>query len=100
LADFDLKELIDQEGQAETARALDCIVISDRLARRTGERLVAENAAFRGRAGEQVQRDYIAFVLSETDLRVHACNYGWCVFQAETARRRTGWHRRTKRGCA
>src|SRR5262249_58749860 len=55
---------------------------SDRL----GERLMVENAAFRGRAGEQVRRDYIAFVLAETDLRVHACDYGWCVFQPETAR--------------
>jgi integrase len=84
--DFDLKELIDQEGQAETARALDCFLASDRLAGRMGERLVSENAAFRGRAGEQVRRDYIAFVLAETDLRVHACDYGSCVFQAETAR--------------
>jgi hypothetical protein len=84
--DFDLKELIDQEGQAEAARALDRFLASDRLAGRMGERLVAENAAFRGRAGEQVRHNYIAFVLAETDLRVHACDYGWCVFQAETAR--------------
>jgi len=84
--DFDLKELINQEGRAATARALDCFLTSDRLAGRMGERLMAENAAFRGRAGEQVRRDYIAFVLAETDLRVHACDYGWCVFQPETAR--------------
>jgi integrase len=84
--DFDLKELIDHESQAETARALDRFLTSDRLAGRMGERIVAENAAFRGRAGEQVRRDYIAFVLAETDLRVHACDYGWCVFQPETAR--------------
>ena len=45
-----------------------------------GERIVAGNAIFRGRAGEQVRRDYIGFVLQETDLRIHACNYGWCVF--------------------
>jgi hypothetical protein len=84
--DFDLKELIDQEGQAEMARALDLFLSSDRLTGRMGERLMAENAAFRGRAGEQVRRDYIAFVLSETDLRVHSCDYRWCVFQPETAR--------------
>jgi integrase len=83
---FDLKELIDHEGEVETARALECLLTSDRLAGRMGERIVAENAAFRGRAGEQVRGDYIAFVLTETDLRVHACDYGWCVFQAETAR--------------
>jgi len=84
--DFDLKELIDHESQAETARALDRFLTSDRLVGRMGERIVAENAAFRGRAGEQVRRDYIAFLLAETDLRIHACDYGWCVFQAETAR--------------
>jgi integrase len=84
--DFDLKELIDHEGQVETALALDRFLTSDGLAGRMGERIMAENAAFRGRAGEQVRRDYIAFVLAETDLRVHACDYGWCVFQAETAR--------------
>jgi integrase len=84
--DFDLKDLIDDEGQAETASALEHFLTSDRLAGRMGERLIAANAAFRGRAGEQVRRDYIAFVLAETDLRVHTCDYGWCVFQAETAR--------------
>jgi integrase len=83
---FDLKDLIDHEGQAETASALEHFLTSDRLAGRMGERLSAANAAFRGRAGEQVRRDYIAFVLAETDLRVHACDYGWCVFQAEMAR--------------
>jgi integrase len=83
---FDLKDLIDHEGQVETALALEHFLTSDRLAGRMGERLIAANAAFRGRAGEQVRRDYIAFVLAETDLRVHACDYGWCVFQAETAR--------------
>jgi hypothetical protein len=24
--------------------------------------------------------------MNETDLRLHACDYGWCVFQPETAR--------------
>ena len=84
--DFDLNELIDHEGQKETALALDRFLASDRLAGRMGERITGENAAFRGRAGEQVRKDYIAFVLAETDLSVHACDYGWCVFQAETAR--------------
>src|SRR5260370_31770530 len=51
-----------------------------------GEPIAAGNASFRGRAGEQVRRDYIKFVLKETDLSIHACEYGWCVFQAETAR--------------
>src|ERR1700757_3000148 len=43
---FDLKELIDHEGQVETARALDRFLTSDRLAGRMGERIVAENAAY------------------------------------------------------
>ena len=85
-SDFDLHQLIDEEAQAETAVALDRILASDRLAGRMGERIVAGNARFRGRAGEQVRRDYIEFVLEKTDLRVYACDYGWCVFQPETAR--------------
>ena len=50
-----------------------------------GERIVARNHAFRGRAGNQVRRDYIRFLIEETALRVHGCDYGWCVYQAETA---------------
>lgn len=84
--DFDLHGLIDHESRAETAAALDRMLTSTRLTGRMGERILAGNARFRGRAGEQVRRDYIAFILMETDLRVHACDYGWCVFQQETAR--------------
>ena len=84
--DFELHGLIDHESRAETAAALDQMLTSKRLGGRMGERIVAGNVRFRGRAGEQVRRDYIAFILAETDLRVHACDYGWCVFQQETAR--------------
>jgi integrase len=84
--DFDLHQLVDHEGQIETATALDRFLSADRLAGKMGERIAAGNASFRGRAGEQVRRDYITFVLKETDLSIHACEYGWCVFQAETAR--------------
>jgi integrase len=84
-ADFELHQLVDEETRAETALALNRLLSSPTLGGRMGERIVARNHAFRGRAGEQVRRDYIRFVLEETDLRVHACDYGWCVFQAETA---------------
>ena len=85
-SDFDLHQLVDHESRIETAAALDRLLTSDRLAGRMGEKIAAGNARFRGRAGEQVRRDYIEFVLKETDLRIHACEYGWCVFQPETAR--------------
>jgi integrase len=81
--DFSLHELVDHQGQTETALALDNLLKSDRLGGRMGERIMARNTTYRGRAGEQVRRDYVAFVLAETDLRIHACDYGWCVFQAE-----------------
>lgn len=84
--DFELHELVDEESRAETAIALDRLLSSDRLGGRMGERIAARNHAFRGRAGDQVRRDYIDFVLAETDLRIRGCDYGWCVFQAETAR--------------
>ena len=83
--DFELHELVDEESRAETAVALNRLLSSDRLGGRMGERIVARNHAFRGRAGEQVRRDYIDFVLTETDLRIRGCDYGWCVFQAEVA---------------
>ncbi|MCI1757105.1 MAG: hypothetical protein LKM31_15820, partial [Sphingobium sp.] len=85
-SDFDLHSLIDHEARAETAAALDRLLAAKRLGGKMGERIVAGNARFRGRAGEQVRRDYIAFILEETDLRIHACDYGWCVFQQETSR--------------
>jgi len=85
-SDFDLHELVNHEARAETAAALDQLLAAKRLGGRMGERIVAGNARFRGRAGEQLRRDYIAFVLEETDLRIHACDYGWCVFQQETSR--------------
>lgn len=85
-SDFDLHELVDHEARAETAAALDRLLAAKRLGGRMGERIVAGNVRFRGRAGEQVRRDYIAFILEETDLRIHACDYGCCVFQQETAR--------------
>jgi len=84
--DFDLFELVAHEAQVETADALDRLLSADRLAGRMGTRLTNLNAKFRGRAGAEVRRDYIEFILSETDLSIHACEYGWCVFQAETAR--------------
>ncbi|MER8403093.1 hypothetical protein [Mesorhizobium sp. M1348] len=85
-SDFDLHQLVNHESREETATALERLLVSDRLAGRMGERIAAGNARFRGRAGEQVRRDYIEFVLKETDLRIHACDYGWCVFQSETSR--------------
>ena len=84
--DHELHELIDDEARAETAVALDRLLSSDALGGLMGERIVGRNHAFRGRAGEQVRRDYIRFLLEETDLRVRGCDYGWCVFQAETAK--------------
>ena len=83
--DFELHELVDAESRAETAHALDNLLASDRLGGHMGERIVARNHRFRGRAGEQVRRDYVDFVLAETDLRIRGCDYGWCVFQAEVA---------------
>ena len=72
-------------GRIETAIALDHLLASDRLGGRMGERIAARNHAFRGRVGEQVRRDYVDFVLAETDLRIRGCDYGWCVFRAEVA---------------
>lgn len=65
--DFDLHQLVDHEAQIETAAALDRLLSADRLVGKMGQRIAAGSASFRGRAGEQLRRDYIAFVLNETD---------------------------------
>jgi hypothetical protein len=83
---FELSELVTQDARSDTAAALERMLSGAPVAGRIGERLALAGATFRGRAGEQVRRDYIRFILEETDLQVHACEYGWCVFQAETAR--------------
>lgn len=84
--DFELNELVSGEARTETAVALDRMLGSDQLAGRMGERIRVAGSVFRGRAGAQVRSDYISFIMQETDLRIHACDYGWCVFQPETAR--------------
>ena len=83
---FELYELVGQDARTDTAAALERMLSGAPTAGRIGERLAAAGATFRGRAGEQIRRDYIRFILEETDLQVHACEYGWCVFQPETAR--------------
>jgi integrase len=83
---FELSELVRQEARTDTAAALERMLSGAPTAGRIGERLAAVGATFRGRAGTQIRRDYIRFILEETDLQVHACEYGWCVFQPETAR--------------
>lgn len=82
---FELSELMESEAQAETVDALQEMLGAPRLAGRMGARLSKLNARFRGRTGDEVRRDYIDWVLRDTDLVVHACDYGWCVFQRETA---------------
>ncbi|WP_240502342.1 hypothetical protein [Sphingomonas panacis] len=83
--DFELHQLINEESRNETAWALDRILASESLGGRMGERIAAGNHGFRGRAGEEVRRDYVDFVLAETDLHIRGCDYGWCVFQPEVA---------------
>jgi hypothetical protein len=83
--DFELSQLISAELQEQTASALATIINSDRLAGRMGER-IENSPLFRGRIGAELRDDYVAFILSETDLAIHACEYGWCVFQPEVAK--------------
>jgi len=83
---FELSELVGQESRTDTAAALERMLSGAPTAGRIGERLAATGVTFRGRAGKQIRCDYIRFILEETDLQVHACEYGWCVFQPEMAR--------------
>jgi hypothetical protein len=66
---------------------------ADCLAGKLGEQIVTRNQRFRGRAGEQVRREYVKMVLEETDLVILPHEYGYCVYRAEVARCGGAWAR-------
>jgi len=78
LHDFDLGQLIDHESRAETATALDRLLLSDRLAGRMGERIAAGNARFRGRAASRFGATTSTSYCGKQIFRIHACDL-WLV---------------------
>jgi integrase len=83
--DLELLDLVETEKQHELRHALDDLIGAECLAGKLGEQIVARNRRFRGRAGEEVRRDYVRMVLEETDLVILPHEYGYCVYRAELA---------------
>lgn len=91
--DLELLDLVETEKQHQLGQALDDLIGADCLAGKLGEQIVARNKRFRGRAGEEVRRDYVKMVLEETDLVILPHEYGYCVYRAELARCGGTWAR-------
>jgi hypothetical protein len=91
--DLELVDLVETEKQEELGHALDELLGTDCLAGKLGDQIIARNQRFRGRAGEQVRREYVKMVLEETDLVILPHEYGYCVYRAEVARCGGAWAR-------
>jgi len=91
--DLELLDLVATEKQQQLGHAVDELIGADRLAGKLGEQLVARNERFRGRAGEEVRREYVRMILEETDLVILPHEYGYCVYRAEVARCGGVWAR-------
>lgn len=83
--DHDLMELIGETQIEEMRAALDVILGAEALAGKAGQEIVARNFKFRGRAGNDVRRDMVDYLLNETDLTIYMHSYGFCVFRPESA---------------
>lgn len=85
-ADLDLLEYVDSVHQAETAEALMHMLDGKTpLSGKMGERLEALRAQFRG-ITLAARSEEIAWLISESDISIHACDWGWCVYRQETSR--------------
>jgi integrase len=82
--DFELGDLIDAEALDETRAALEELLTATRLAGKAG-RTIAARSRFRGRTRDGDVREYVDFVLRETDMRLGACDWGYCVYRRESS---------------
>jgi len=82
--DFDLADLIDAEALDETRAALEKLLTATRLAGKAG-RTIAARSRFRGRKRDGDVKEYVDFILRETDMRLGVCDWGYCVYRRESA---------------
>lgn len=82
--DFDLAELIDAQAMEETRAALEELLTATRLAGKAGHQIAARSP-FRGRTRNSDVKQYVEFVLTETDMRLGACDWGYCVYRRESS---------------
>jgi integrase len=82
--DFDLAELIDAQAMEETRAALEELLTATRLAGKAGHQIAARSP-FRGRTCDSDVRQYVEFILAESDMRLGACDWGYCVYRRESS---------------
>lgn len=82
--DFALDELIDRQAQEDTRSALEELLTATSLGGKGG-RLISARSLFRGRTHSGELKSYIEFLMSETDLRLGACDWGYCVYRMEAS---------------
>ncbi|VFU17573.1 integrase [Methylocella tundrae] len=82
--DFELSDLIEAEALEEMRDALEELLTAPRLAGKAG-RTIAERSRFRGRTRQGDVREYVEFILRETDMRLGTCDWGYCVYRRESS---------------
>lgn len=82
--DFSLAEMIDAEVLAETRDALEDVLTATKLGGKGG-RAIASHSRFRGRVRDGDVREYVDFILRESDMRLGVCDWGYCVYRRETS---------------
>lgn len=82
--DFVLDELIDRHARDETRHALEELLTSVSLGGKAG-RMIAARTGFRGRTRDGSVQAYVEFLMTETDLRLGVCDWGYCVYRSENS---------------
>ena len=82
--DFELAELSDAQAMEETRAALEELLTTTSLAGKAGH-LIAARSPFRGRTRDGDVKQYVEFVLTESDMRLGACDWGYCVYRRESS---------------
>ena len=82
--DFDLDELVDQQTMHETRSVLEELLTAQVLGGKTGRRITTRSQ-FRGRTHDGDLNAYIDFLMNDTNLRLGVCDWGYCVYRAETS---------------
>ncbi len=82
--DFDLGELIDAQTLDETRSALEELLTASRLGGKAG-RMLSSRSRFRGRTRDGELTAYVDFLIEESGMRLGVCDWGYCVYRAESA---------------
>ena len=82
--DFDLGELVDAQTLVETRDALEELLTASHLGGKGG-RMLSARSRFRGRTRDGELAGYVDFLIEESGMRLGVCDWGYCVYRAESA---------------